>query len=83
MNLRLFLRLQSDSYLTDMRDALALEISAYLEYSSISVGGKSSSMRKLIRVEALAVALADVLIERGLQGSDYVKKERMTQARFV
>ena len=37
----------------------------------------------LAMVDDLAEALAAVLIERGLQGSDYVAKTRMTRARIV
>ena len=83
MNLRLFLRLQSDSYLTDLRDSIATEIASNVEYTSISMGGKSSSQKKVVSTIKLATALAQVLIERDLQGGDYVEKERMTKVRFA
>jgi len=83
MNLRLFLRLQSDSYLTDLRDSIATEIASNVEYTSISMGGKSSSQKKVVSTIKLATALAQVLIERDLQGGDYEEKERMTHVRFV
>ena len=82
MNLRIFLRLMSDSYLTSLRDEIATSVSQNVEYTSISMGGKSSSQKKVVSTLKLANALATVLIERGLQGSDYVEKERMTTVRF-
>jgi len=47
------------------------------------MSGKTVSQRNLVKVTDLADALAIVLIERGLQGSDYEEKTRMTLARFV
>ena len=82
MNLRIFLRLMSDSYLTSLRDEIATSVSQNVEYTSISMGGKSSSQKKVVSALKLANALATVLSERGLQGSDYVEKERMTTVRF-
>ena len=82
MNLRIFLRLMSDSYLTSLRDEIATSVSQNVEYTSISMGGKSSSQKKVVSTLKLANALATVLSERGLQGSDYVEKERMTTVRF-
>ena len=83
MNLRVFLRLQTDSYLTSLRDTLSTEISSNVEYTSLSMGGKASSQKKVIKTIELAEALAAVLIERGLQGSDYKEKERLTHVRFA
>jgi hypothetical protein len=83
MNLRLFLRLQTDTYLTTLRDTIATELASNVEYISISMGGKSSSQKKVVSTIKLATALAQVLIERDLQGSDYVAKERMTRVRFA
>ena len=83
MNIRKFLRLQTDGYLTTLRDAISSDLSANVEYTSLSMSGKSVSQKTMVRTVELADALADVLIERGLQGSDYEAKTRMTRARFA
>ena len=83
MKLRNFLRLQTDTYLTTLRDKLSSDISSNVEYTSLSMGNKSTSTRQMVKVDQLAEDLAEVLIERGLQGSDYAKKTRMTRARFT
>ena len=83
MNLRLFLRLQTDTYLENLRDSIATDLSENREYISISLGGKSSSMKKMVNTVKLATALAEVLLERNLGGSDYKEMERMTHVRFV
>jgi len=83
MNIRLFLRLQTDIYLTTLRDKLATEISDNVEFMNLSLGGKSISKRNLVKVTELAEALAVILVERELQGSNYKEKTRMTRVRFV
>jgi len=84
MNIRNFLRLQTDSYLTDLRDKVSTELAANNdEFMSLSMGGKNVSKRKLVKTTELCDALAAVLIERNLQGSDYKAKTRMTRVRFV
>jgi hypothetical protein len=83
MNLKRFLRLQTDSYLTTLRDKVATELAGLVQFTSLSMSGKTVSQRNLVKVTDLADALAIVLIERGLQGSDYKEKTRMTLARFV
>jgi hypothetical protein len=82
-DLRPFLRLQTDSYLTSLRDSLATEISDNVEFHSLQMSGKGVSSRKVIKVEKLASWVAQVLIERGLQGSNYKAADRMTVARFA
>jgi hypothetical protein len=83
MNIRKFLRLQTDGYLTTLRDAISSDLSANVEYTSLSMSGKSVSQKTMVRTVELADALVDVLLERGLQGSDYKAKTRMTRARFA
>tara|TARA_Y100001934_G_C11870493_1_gene548395 strand:- start:100 stop:243 length:144 start_codon:yes stop_codon:yes gene_type:complete len=46
------------------------------------MGGKSVGQRTRIRVIDYADALADVLVERGIEGDDYTKPTRMVRARF-
>ena len=81
-NVRKFLRLQSDSWLLNQRDVLANQLATNVEYTSLSMGGKSVGQRTRIRVVDYADALVDVLVERGIEGSDYTKPTRMVRARF-
>ena len=83
MNIRKFLRLQTDSYLTTMKITISDNLASNREYSSLSMSGKSVSQRPTVKTIELADALADVLIERGLQGGDYKAKTRMTRVRFI
>ena len=83
MKIKKFLRLQTDSYLTTLRDKVATDLSDNVEYTSLTMAGKSVSQRNMVKTVDLADALADVLVERNLQGSDYKAPTRMTKARFA
>ena len=81
--IRKFLRLQTDAFLLQMKTTISNNLATNREYSSLSMSGKSVSQRTMVKTVELAESLADVLIERGLQGSDYKAKTRMTRVRFT
>ena len=69
---RPFLRLQSDSYLTALKSTVGAAISTNQYYTTLAVGGKSFSKEREVLTVSLAAQLATVLIERGLEGDDYL-----------
>ncbi len=82
-DLRPFLRLQSDDWLTALRDKVADDLLRNVRYTAITLNGKTTAQENQFQTGELARQLADVLIERGLQGDSYVAPTRMTLARFV
>ena len=78
-----FLRLQDDSWLTSLRDKLAADLLANVEFTSLSFAGKTVGQRNRIATARLAEQLTEVLIDRGLAPSTYVAKPQMTVARFA
>ena len=82
-NIRQFLRLQTDTWLTTLRDTVATAIVDNVEYTALNVGGKSVGQRRSIPTAELAEALADVLTERNLGGDQQTNvKPRQTLAQF-
>jgi len=82
-DIRPFLRLQTNAWLTALRDKLATDITNNVVYTSLSFAGKAVGQQEAMNTIALAQQLADVLVERGQEGSDYKAKDRMTVARFA
>lgn len=82
-DLRPFLRLQSDEYLTALRDKLAEDLLSNALETSFSLNGKSSGKTVHVPVADLASQLTEVLEERGLVPSGAEPTPRMTLARFV
>ena len=78
-----FLRLQSATWLNSLKTKVEDAIMANVEYTSMSMGGKSFGRGREIKTSLLAKQLAEVLVERDLGGSDYVAPTRMTVARFA
>ena len=81
-NIRKYLRLMSNEWLLAQRDVVANQLASNVEFTTLSMGGKSVGQRTRIRVIDYADALADVLVERGIEGDDYTKPTRMVRARF-
>jgi hypothetical protein len=82
-DIRPFLRLQSDDWLTALRDKLASDLLANVRYTAITLNGKTTAQDTQFQTAEMAKQLAEVLIERGLQGAAYIAPTRTTLARFV
>lgn len=83
MDARPFLRLQSDDYLTAMRDKVAEQLLANVQITTLSINGKSGAQSPHIPVISLANQLTEILEERGLGPDGHEPKPRMTLARFA
>lgn len=81
-DLRQFLKLQSDDWLTALRDKLAADLLSNVQTTSVSLNGKTGGQSVHVPTADLAEQLADVLQERGLVPSDYTRT-RLTLARFT
>lgn len=78
-----FLRLQSDDYLTELRNKLAEDLLSNRLETSFSLNGKSGAQAVHVPVLELAAALAQVLEDKGLISEDAELTPRMTLPRFV
>lgn len=82
-DLRPFLRLQSDAWLISLRDKLAEDLLANQRTTSFAYVGKSGTTETQVPTAELATMLADVLMERNVQGAGAQSPTRMTIARFT
>lgn len=81
-DLRPFLRLQTDDWLTALRDKVAEDLLANVLTTSFSLNGKASGQTVHVPLDRLAEALTEVLEERGLIPAGNERTARMTVARF-
>lgn len=82
-DLRGFLRLQTDAWLISLRDKLAEDLLANRRTTSFSYVGKSGTSEAEVPTADIASQLADILVERNVQGAGVQAPTRMTIARFV
>lgn len=81
--MRPFLRLQSDAWLISLRDKLAEDLLANQRTTSFAYVGKSGTTDLQVPTAELANMLADVLMERNIEGAATKAATRMTVARFI
>ena len=83
-DLKAFLRLQTDAWLLELRDKVASDLAKNVSYTNLSMGGnKNVSQQQLVKVEQLASDLAIVIVERGLQGTEYKAPTRLSVGRIA
>jgi hypothetical protein len=82
-NVKAFLLLQSNDWLTALRDKVAEDLLANRLETSMSLNGKSSGQQTHVPIADLSEALAEVLVQRGLEDTDLDPPARMTLPMFT
>jgi hypothetical protein len=81
-DIRQFLRLQSNDWLTALRDKVAADLLSNVQTTSISLNGKTTGQTVQVAIADLAEQLTTVLEERGLVPESHTNSARMGLARF-
>ncbi len=83
VDIKAFLRLQTDAWLMQLRDKVAADLLENVEYTALNFAGKSVGQRQRVSTARLAAQLAEILVERDLAPTGHNPQPQMTIARFA